>query len=188
MYFHPFVQLSWHISVIILVVSILLSVTNLYNNRTQIIYDFYHFSSANVISYLIVWIKMRNKYRYNLDLLKRLYKWICQIKLNVLLGFTIIILLSRLKNVNAILSFSLVLERISQLFGLYIVLYLMKHLLLMECFFFVFILDCLSEKEILVPLTRWFSVSRPLETAASTFTFQFFVYPLLPHKETSLHP
>lgn len=104
------------------------------------------------------------------------------IKLNVPLGFALIIVLSRLKNMNAILSFSLALESISQPFGLHIVLYPMKHLFItygmfLLCFLFVCILDCLSGKETVVPLTRWFSFPGQLETAASALTFQFFCVP-----------
>lgn len=102
------------------------------------------------------------------------------IQLNVPLGFTLIIVLSRLKNMNAILSFSLALESISQLFGLHIVLYPMKHLFItygifLLCFLFVCILDCLSGKETVVHLTRWFSFPGQLETAASALTFQVFL-------------
>ena len=80
---------------------------------------------------------MRKRYWCNLDLFKRMN---LSIKLSVPLGFTVIILLSKLENLNAILFFSFALESISKLFGLCIVLYPMKHLLLMECFFFVFCL------------------------------------------------
>lgn len=79
-------------------------VTNLYNNRAQIIYGFYHFSSPNVISSLIVWIKMRKRYWWNLDLFKRTN---LSVKLSVPLGFAVIILLSKLENLNAILFFLL---------------------------------------------------------------------------------
>lgn len=115
------------------------------------------------------------------------------IKLYVHVGFTVIIVVRRLKNVNAILSFSLTLESISHLFGLHVVLYPLKHLFItygmfLLCFLFVCVLDCLSGKETVIPLTRWFSFPGQLETVASTLTFQFFCVPLLPHTETSLHP
>lgn len=68
------------------------------------------------------------------------------VKLDVL-GFAVIILLNRLKNVNTILFFSFALQSISQPLGLHIVLCPMKHLLFMErfllCFLFVLTLECL---------------------------------------------
>lgn len=77
---------------------------------------------------------MRNRYWYNLELLKK-NEFVN--KVTVPLGVTVIVL-SKLENQNVILSFSFALESISQLFGLRIVLCPMKHLLLMGCFFFVF--------------------------------------------------
>lgn len=75
----------------------------IYNNRTQVIYDSYHFSSANVIIYLIVWIKMRNRYWCNLELLKK-NEFVN--KVTVPLGVTVIIL-SKLENLNVICPFLL---------------------------------------------------------------------------------
>ena len=77
---------------------------------------------------------MRNRYWYNLELLKK-NEFVN--KVTVPPGVTVIVL-SKLENQNVILSFSFALESISQLFGLRIVLCPMKHLLLMGCFFFVF--------------------------------------------------
>lgn len=83
------------------------------------------------------------------------------------------------------LSFSFALKVFLQLFEvLYCALSYETLLLLMGCFFFVFfifILDCLSEKEIHWHLPRWFSFqASSVETAALTFTFLFVcVFPLL---------
>ena len=104
---------------------------------------------------------MRNRYQYNLELLKK-NEFVN--KVTVPLGVTVIVL-SKLENQNVILSFSFALESISQLFGLRIVLCPMKHLLLMGCFFFVFSLfsfQIIYQKKKSWHLPRWFSFSRPV--------------------------
>lgn len=68
---------------------------------------------------------MRNRYWCNLELLKK-NEFVN--KVMVPLGITVIIL-SKLENLNVILSFSFALESISQLFGLRIVLCPMRHCL-----------------------------------------------------------
>ena len=68
---------------------------------------------------------MRNRYWCNLELLKK-NEFVN--KVTVPLGVTVIIL-SKLENLNVILSFSFALESASQLFGLHIVLCPMKHCL-----------------------------------------------------------
>lgn len=80
------------------------------------------------------------------------------IKLSAPLGFTVIILLGRLESVNAVFALFFCSGKSSQLFGLRIVLYAMRHLLVtygmllfVLCLFSFYIV--LSEKEIIVLVT-----------------------------------